>query len=62
MIKELKINDIFFAKYEIERDILFLKVYKTIGCLSLAETENFFCSIISVIENKNFTGLAYLNI
>jgi len=64
MVKDLNINGVLYAKYEIENNILYLHmIQKKITALSNeTETEDFIVWIIQVIENTTVTALAYLNI
>jgi len=64
MIKDLNINGVLYAKYEIENNILYLHMIKNkIPALSgEKETEDFIVWIIQVIENTPVSFLAYLNI
>jgi hypothetical protein len=63
MTKELKLNDQVIAHYEIDRDILFLKVrVNTKTSREIGSIEDSIAILISVYENRKFKGLAYLNI
>lgn len=66
-VKELKINGRLFASYTFDSsEILFIKINKTnplcINYYTEGKFEDFCISVISFIENINFTGAAYLNI
>lgn len=62
MTKTLKINNIIYAHYEIEGDVLFLKMRKQIVPEDDMESEEALATIIGNLENRHFTKLAYLNI
>lgn len=60
MIKDLTINGQVFAKYEIEKDILFL--HTIIKIIPENETEEVLANIIKKIEHVEINKIAYLNI
>ena len=63
MIKELTINGQLFAKYEIEHNILFLKMIIEIVPGNPKISEDILFNIISnCIEKRKFQGVGYLNI
>lgn len=63
MTKKLKVNDILFAEYEIENNVLFLKQrVKSIAGMDTKNSENFCIALIQHIENRTFLGASYLNI
>lgn len=62
MVKELKINDTVYARYEIEYDVLYLKTYIYFDNEQRPESENCLAMIISSIEKTEFSRMAYLNI
>lgn len=61
-IKELVINNIVYAKYSIDGGTLYLKVLKKIIANNAVASEDMIARIISSIERKKFSYMAYLNI
>lgn len=61
-IKTLTINGKEYAKYNIDMNILFIKVLINIVPNNTGESEDYLASLIGLIEEKNFTGLSFLNI
>lgn len=61
-IKELNINGIVYAKYQVGDSILFLKVVKQIIPKNEFESENFLVKVISSVEKKKFQYMSYLNL
>lgn len=61
-IKELVINNIVYAKYSIDGGTLYLKVIKKIVNNHALASEDIIAKIISSIERKKFSYMAYLNI
>lgn len=59
--KDLIINGIIYAKYEISKNILFIKVLKNLVKNEI-DNENVLCNIIQLVEKKKFKLMSYLNI
>lgn len=60
--KSLVINGVTYAKYEIEGDLIFLKVVKDIVLGNETASEDIIISIIELVEKKKITRSAYLNV
>lgn len=60
--KDLIIDDLTVAKYEMDGDILFLKVLLKPTHLSEIETEEYLAKEIEIVEGKKFKFLSFLNI
>lgn len=56
-MKKLIINGKEYAKYEIEGDILYLKVLD-----EMEPHEDVIISMISIVEKRQFSASAYLNV
>ena len=61
-IKLLKINNAVYAKYLIEGNVLYLKMIKKILPDDAGASENYLITTISLIEKKQFSLSAHLNI
>jgi len=61
-IKELTINGVLYAKYEPSGDILFLKMIENIIPDHARESEDCVIALIGLLERKEFTSCAYLNV
>jgi hypothetical protein len=61
-IKELTINGVLYAKYHMDGDVLFFKHIKNIIPDNDKDSEDCATSIIGLIEQREFTSLAFLNI
>lgn len=59
--KSLIINDIVFAEYIIEDDIIYLKMIRKVIPENDLVSENLLISIVQSVENATFTRAAYLN-
>lgn len=62
MIKELLINGVLYAKYQILGTNLFLKLETELSPGNEIESENKTIAIIQLIENTNLTCVGYLNL
>jgi len=58
----LMINGKIYAFYEIEGDLLYLNMVIEIVKGNSNESENQLMTLISHIENVQFSGMAYLNV
>ena len=63
-IKEVKINDVLCAKYQITGTTLFMKIIpnKLVGEIADAVFEEFIANTICIIEQRGFNMVSYLNI
>lgn len=61
-IKELTINNIVYAKYLINGGTLHFKMMKKIIANDNEASEDILTQIISSIERKKFSYMAYLNV
>ena len=60
--KDLNINGVIYAKYQIENDMIFINVQKNIIKDNAGESEDYLVFLISMIEDKQFSSAGYLNI
>lgn len=60
--KELIIDNVVYAKYLIEEDIVYMKMLKEIIPGDGMASENDLIQKISILEGKKFSHAAYLNI
>ncbi len=61
-MKSLVINGVEYGKYLMEKDLLFLNIKLNIVPNDISQSEDFMAMIISMIEQKKFLGIAYLNL
>jgi hypothetical protein len=63
-MKRLMINDVCYAKYELDGERLFLKMIRQIipGKDNVGDSENLLVYIIQSIENKKFKYVGFLNV
>jgi len=60
--KELVINNVLYAHYLIENQWIYMKIRKNIIKDDKKASENFLVDLISLIERKKVSYVAYLNI
>lgn len=60
--KELVINNVLYAHYLIEDQVIYLKIRKNIIKDDKKKSENFLIDLISLIERKKVSYAAYFNI
>ncbi len=63
-IKELTINGVLYAKYDVdkEKEMLFLKTVKNIIPDHDKESEDCIIALIGILEQTDFASCGYLNI
>ena len=61
-MKELIINGIEYAKYEMDGDKIYLKMINRIGEGSPIDSENALIQIIQLVEKRRFKLVGYLNV
>lgn len=60
-IKRLIINDILYAVYLIEDDVIYLKMIRKVIPDNALVSENLLIAIVQSIEETKFTRASYLN-
>ncbi len=63
MAKQLIINGVKWADYEIESPTVFMKIYpNTVAKENIGDLEDLLTEVISLVENTEITQQAFLNI
>jgi len=60
--KKLIINDVLYCHYQIDKNILHLKIRNNLKGYDEYYTEQFCYNVICGIESRDFAGMSYLNI